>query len=222
MIDAARLIRAASDYRFLLDRGYPGKPSLKLIADHHRLTRIERNVLFRGVFASATSGQRRARLCRPEQAASLAVDGHNVLFTVANYLAGHSLFVATDGLLRDAGGAKSVFRNRELLGRAAREIAFALSAAGTAEIAVYLDEPLTHSADHRALLERALAEHDVSGRCLLSVHADSAVVEAAAEVTATSDSTIIDRLTGSVWDLSRAALEAAHQPSFFDIEHALE
>ena len=108
------------DYRLLLDRGYPVKATVQLVGNRHGLERAERIVLFRGVLDRDRSALIRSRtLARLPGEASLAVDGYNVLFTIANYMKGHPLFVATDGLLRDAGGAHGRFGTEEVFGKAA-------------------------------------------------------------------------------------------------------
>ena len=40
---------AARDYRFLLNRSYPQKASIKLVGDRYQLSGQERSVLYRGV-----------------------------------------------------------------------------------------------------------------------------------------------------------------------------
>ena len=40
---------ACATYRILRERGYPEKATLKLVGDRHRLSRIQRNCMFRGV-----------------------------------------------------------------------------------------------------------------------------------------------------------------------------
>ncbi len=52
---------AVRDYRFLLDRSYPQKASIKLVGDRNQLTGQERSLLYRGVSdrisAGLTAGQ---------------------------------------------------------------------------------------------------------------------------------------------------------------------
>ena len=53
---------AIEDFRYLKNRNYPDKAALKLVSDHHRLNATQRNCLFRAVFSSSDSRQRRAKL----------------------------------------------------------------------------------------------------------------------------------------------------------------
>ena len=99
------LFDAIREYRWLLDRGYPDQPSIKLVGDRRRLTREQRGILYRGVFSAADSSRRAGRRVSPPTsdcvaapAADLLIDGHNVLFTIHNYLMGRPVVLATDGL----------------------------------------------------------------------------------------------------------------------------
>lgn len=226
---------AAGDYRWLLDRGYPDQPAIKLVGDRYRLTRDERGMLYRGVFGSADSIRRARRLVLgvdhmattgtttsedPHELPGLTVDGYNVLFTVWNCLAGRPLVAATDRFVRDIGGTRSRLPRDERFTRLAGILCDTLQALPTGTISLLLDEPLPWSREHAATLRRVWHERRESG---LRVRQDF-MVETEAGVDAriartptgwiaTSDTGIIDRCSLPVLDLGgyivRNSLRAA-------------
>jgi hypothetical protein len=65
------VVEAARDYRFLLDRGYPRKPSLDLVAARYMLDRKEKMLLYRCVHSSKDAGLVRGKLLPPSGILSL-------------------------------------------------------------------------------------------------------------------------------------------------------
>ncbi|MGZ3514587.1 MAG: DUF434 domain-containing protein, partial [Thermodesulfobacteriota bacterium] len=55
------LQKAARDFRFLLNRGYPRKAALELVGNRYGLTSDERHLLHRGVFSDSDSESRRKK-----------------------------------------------------------------------------------------------------------------------------------------------------------------
>jgi hypothetical protein len=205
------LLRAARDYRWLLDRGYPETASLKLVGDRHRLDKDERLVLFRGVADGAASEKRAARLCE-SAGRTLLIDGYNEVYTVMHYLAGRPVFIATDGLVRDAGAAHGRVSDQVLFDRATSILARALAPLGLREAVAWFDAPVPHSADHARNFQAALVAEGINGRAQVERSADGPLkVAEAGTAVATSDSAIVDALsvTTIVFDAARAAIEAA-------------
>lgn len=95
--------KAASDYRYLLNRKYPPKPSLKLTADRYRLSGTERTILFRGIFSESEAEARKAKKVQCINGETLHIDLINVLVTLTNYHLGRFMFIGMDGFLRDDG-----------------------------------------------------------------------------------------------------------------------
>ncbi|OGP71360.1 MAG: hypothetical protein A2Y80_08775 [Deltaproteobacteria bacterium RBG_13_58_19] len=72
---------AATDFRYLLSRGYSRPAALALVGDRYQLDHTARQILHRGVFAPEVAQARRAklRLLRDLPGQPLGIDGHNVL-----------------------------------------------------------------------------------------------------------------------------------------------
>ena len=213
------LVRAVRDYRFLLDRGYPGGPSRSLVGDRYRLTRSERAVLYRGVHSSSESERREIKRCAMEAAwpRALWVDTLNVVYTVAAYRQGRPVFIATDGWLRDAGEAHGAVLAGSMFDEVIALLDAHLSRAASG------NGPTVFLVDEHADIAQELASGLISsvhmvmdGRAVVQTSAsvDRQLVDAGCEVVATSDSQIIDRCAGAACDLPRDLLETRFKKQF--------
>ncbi|MFW6288790.1 MAG: DUF434 domain-containing protein [Spirochaetota bacterium] len=198
------LVPAATDYRWLLDRGYPDQGALRLVGDRYRLSGTERNTLFRGVFSLVDSTRRAARIAEPREG-DLTVDGHNVLFTIWNCIAGRPMVLATDGFVRDIGGTRSRLPHDERFDRVARHLCTTLAVLPTGRVTVLLDDPLPWSREHAGVIERIWNEVSDGPSEALVVRTERSVdatVAATREgLIATSDTAIVDRCGVPVADL---------------------
>ncbi len=217
---------AARDYRLLLDRGYPSAASIKLVGDRFSLDKEARTVLFRGILPEALSAAIAARVVRAlPTGARLAVDGYNILFTLFNYRRGHPLFIGTDGLVRDAGGAHGRIPDPELFLECAGTVVARLGELGVSEVEFYLDAPVSGSGAHAAALRDLLARTGVPGRVELAASADGPVRDfdvgfAAGQAegfAATSDSAVAAAARSPVFDLARDILEIRYGAVFPDL-----
>ncbi|HWR12486.1 MAG TPA: DUF434 domain-containing protein [Rectinemataceae bacterium] len=209
---------AARDYRLLLDKRYPIEASIKLVGDRYRLDKEERVALFRGVLPgdlSRANAERRTAFL--PAGARIAVDGYNVLFTIINYLRGHPLFVSTDGFLRDAGGAHGRIADTAQFFEAIEELCANVCLLGTAEAVIYLDAPISRSADHAGALRRALASRGIAGDAILVPDADNFVASSLSDVVCSSDSGVIAKARVPVFDLARNILEIRYCAKFTDL-----
>jgi hypothetical protein len=213
--------QAIEDYRYLKNRGYPDKAALKVVGDRWRLGTLERNCLFRAVFAEADCQLRRAKLVSPTAVAGrpLGVDWYNVLITVESYLRGFPVFLADDGLLRDSSGVHGSYRAGKVTGTAMAAIMAGLERIGLKSLELYLDSPISHSAamaeELRELIAGRLA---IPFTVTLSPSADYPL-KSFEGVVATSDSSIIDREgVKEVLDLARFALESGYRARLPGVE----
>jgi len=211
---------AIDDLQEFRRRGYPDDTSRAVVADRRELNTPERSALYRGVLSPEASRFRRSRLVAidgGDARLSVLADGHNVVYTVANYLLGVPLYVATDGLLRDTGEihgnplpARIAKRSIGLVWRALD----ALPAVQAAEI--FLDRPLEGNGGIGEELDRTNPD---PARFLVSIvpSADRALVDRSRDagighVIATSDGGIIDRTDAPVFDLARFLLDRRYAP----------
>jgi hypothetical protein len=204
--------QAIEDYRYLKNRRYPDKAALKLVGDRWRLGTLQRNCLFRAVFADEDCRLRRGKLVEPAAATgrSLGVDWYNVLITVESYLKGFPIFLADDGLLRDSSGVHGSYRAGKVTGPAVSAILEALRRIDLKGLELYLDAPISYSgAMAEELRARIAGQLAIPFTVNLSPSADYPL-KSFDGVIATSDSSIIDREgVREVLDLARCVLEAS-------------
>mgnify|MGYP000471042796 CR=1 FL=1 len=206
---------AVRDYYLFINRGYPTKGVLKLVGDRFRLSGEERNILYRGVVSKEVAERRQARRVPlpggVRGGGTITVDGHNVLFTLVNYLQGRTSFVAVDGYLRDSGNPTRRVRAGAEFDRAARELGSYLHALEPARINVIFDEPVTYSKDHVGHVRTLWEELDLSQRSELFLvpSADQEIKQSEADVLATTDSTLIDATSAPIADVARWIVEEA-------------
>ncbi len=214
---------AINDYRFLLDKGYPVHATLKLVGDRYRLNKQERMVLFRGILDSTMSMTilRRILSVLPDQA-RLGIDGYNVLFTLINYRRGHPLFIATDGLLRDVGGAYGRIEREEDFQWAIQLLATWLCLQDLAEVTIFLDAPVSHSGEHRSYLKQHLQEKGIPATVYVADSADPPLKTYTGTAVASSDSTIAYNATSPIFDLARAILEQNYHTNFTNLSMLLK
>lgn len=215
-MDISHQFRAAClDYRYLLDRGYPDQGVLKLVGDRYRLSRVERAMLLRGVFSQADSVSFAERRLRgrpvPEP---LWIDGFNVLFTIANYLAGRPLVLATDGFVRDIGGTHNRLPLDGRLDRVVIALIAAVREIGVERCEVLFDRPVAWSIEHA----RHLADCAPEFSCRAIDRVDETLIVTGRGSLATSDTGIISRTGLPVFDLAGLALRGSFAPQFIDLQ----
>lgn len=227
-----KLSQAIRDYRLLLDRAYPVQGTLKLVGDRYRLTKEERIILFRGVLDKDTSTAIQARLLmQAPQNAEIAIDGYNVLFTLINYRRGHPLFIGTDGLLRDAGGAHGRIQRDQDLAEAEALLLWGLESQGIRGATVFFDSPIPKSAHHAQELSEAAREKKLNLQAIVVPSADPLVRDFTGSTEApfhhnpadngevryciaSSDSAIACRSRLPIFDLARDILQKRFDTQF--------
>ncbi|MDF1568447.1 MAG: DUF434 domain-containing protein [Spirochaetaceae bacterium] len=201
------LRQASSDLRWLYDRGYSRSASVKLVGDRYQLDRKDRLLLFRGVSSTAASSRRNQLIVGPSalKGHSLAVDGHNVLLTVANYIAGIPVFEADDGIIRDIGALHGRVHAEAVMRRSLDLVSETLKSLDQTSLFIAFDSPVSHSRDHAGYLRERTAMRSIT--IAVTPSGDKAIRERNLEFVATSDSALIETLGRGVLDLARLILE---------------
>jgi hypothetical protein len=198
---------ACAEFKYLREKGYPEKATLKLVGDRHRLTRVQRNSMFRGIVVESVAVPRRNKIVLPEgvRGSSLGIDWYNVLITLESYLRGSAIFISDDGIVRDSSETHGSYRSSELTVRVLQEIAGELEVMAPSRIDVFLDAPIAFSglmADEvRLMLARIPCTAEVS-----VVHSADYPLKGYDGIVATSDSVILDSAQ-RVIDLPRSILQ---------------
>ncbi|MCX6584332.1 MAG: DUF434 domain-containing protein [Candidatus Aminicenantes bacterium] len=202
---------ASKDYFFLLNKEYPETTTLKLVGDRYRLTGLQRNILFRGITSREKTASRKAKISGDLKNKKLYVDGYNVLFTIMNYLLGKTIFIGSDGMLRDAGAAYGTIEDETFFYKAVDVLFDFIKKSGVQAVVIYLDGPMPGSASHSKELEKKMTGAGIAGKIVRAKTADGELIKINDGIIATSDSGIIDAAGCKVFDLARNALEANYR-----------
>jgi len=209
--------QAARDYSFLLDNGYPERPTLKLVGDRYRLTHPQRTVLFRGMTSTGNARSRQSKITREPKGKKLYVDGYNVLFTIMNYLLGKTVFISRDGFMRDSGGTYGGIEDETFFYKAVDLLFDFIKAIEVKPVIIYLDLPVSGSASHKNELERRMRRAEIEGEVVLAKPVDAQLKGKTDGIVATSDSGIIDAVDCRIFDLARRCLEKNYEPDIPDL-----
>jgi hypothetical protein len=185
---------AASDFCWLLNRGYASNSSLKLVGDRYRLSARQRTAVARSVCSDSELARREGRRLDPARVAdrSLWLDGYNVLTTVEASLGGAVVLIGRDGTYRDMasmhGSYRKVAETRPALGLIGRTCA----ELGIAACHWYLDRPVSNSGRLKTLMAEVAADAGWTWHVEL-VHDPDPILVQTDRVVATADSMILDR-----------------------------
>jgi hypothetical protein len=201
------LREAATDYCWLLNRGYPPVATLSLVGNRFRLDQRQRMAVAR--FA-CTDAQREDRVARQLAVAvmrgrALLLDGFNVLTTVEAALAGAVVLVGRDGTFRDLAGMHGTYRKVEETTPALELIGRTLAEWGVGPCRWWLDSPVSNSGRLKAAMLASAHAHDWPWTVELANNPD-AVLKQSAEPIATADSVILDEC-GAWVNVAREVVE---------------
>jgi hypothetical protein len=188
------LQKAAQDFRYLLNRGYPRKPSLELVGNRYQLTFDERHLLHRGVFADVDVQRRLSKkiLLKAIKNQDLAIDGYNVLITIEASLSGRSLILGDDGFIRDISGLSGNYRRSEKTEEALLLIFNALKRVKPRHTLFLFDAPISKSGELAREIRRRLKKEGIPGNAQ-AMKVPEKILIGFSGVVATTDTAIIDQ-----------------------------
>lgn len=194
MIKSKYLQEAAEDFRYLLNRGYPRKPSLELVGNRYQLTFDERHLLHRGVFSDEDSIWRKGRKIPFYQIRDrdLAIDGYNLVITLEAGLSGLPLILGDDGFIRDISGLSGNYRRSEKTEEALLLIFNALKRVKPRHALFLFDAPISKSGELARKIRRRLKKEGIPGNAQ-AMKVPEKILIGFSGVVATTDTAIIDQ-----------------------------
>jgi hypothetical protein len=188
------LRKAARDFHYLLNHGYPRKASLELVGNRYQLFSDQRQLLHRGIFSDSDSKSRRKRKISIERirGKDLAIDGYNVIITIEAGLSGRPLILGSDGFIRDISGLSGNFRRTSKTEEAIRLIIKTLRKMKPQHTLFLFDAPISKSGKLAQEVRDFLKKANLSGDAQ-AVRVPEEILIGFPGVIATSDTAIIDQ-----------------------------
>lgn len=141
------------------------------------------------------------------------MDGHNILFTLINYRRGIALFIGSDGMLRDAGGAHGKLPAGESFSEEVELLTNYITGLRLKEVRIFLDAPIPGSGILAAQIRSRLRERRAAAFITVKTapSADPLIRDSSEGCIASSDSAVILSAQLPVFDLARAILEKRYK-----------
>ncbi len=206
---SSRIVEAARDYKYLLNRGYPASSSLNIVVTRYRMSRVERSLLLRCVHRDEYVAKvLRSVVSRDTISGSnLLIDLLNVSTTLIAFLEGECLYKCDDGIIRDLGGSRYWRGRRERALEAIDLIRDHLIAVKPVKIYLVLDRLAPMSGEILKNAEKIFRESGFNIEGILADRADKKIIELSRGledligVVATSDSLILEK-ADQIYDLA--------------------
>ncbi len=186
--------KAAKDFQYLLDRGYPRKASLELIGNRYQLDSSQRHLLHRGIFSKKDSKSRLKKkiLLKALKGNSLAVDGYNVLITIEAGISKRPLILGNDGFVRDISGLSKNYKKSKTTIKALKLIFKILNKVKPSYTLFLFDSPISRSGELASDVRGFLKKEGLSGDAI-AIKVPEDILIGFPGIVATSDTAIIDR-----------------------------
>jgi hypothetical protein len=194
IVKPQNLQKAAEDFRYLLNRGYPRKTTLELVGNRYGLTSDKRHLLHRGVFSSSDSQARQKKKISIQEVRNkdLAIDGHNVLITIEAGLSRRPLILGDDGFIRDISGLSGSFKKTESTEKAIQFIIHTIKIIKPRQTLFLFDAPISMSGELAQEVRSQLKRENLLGEAM-AVKVPEKILIGFPGIIATSDTAIIDQ-----------------------------
>ncbi|MDO9269143.1 MAG: DUF434 domain-containing protein [Methylobacter sp.] len=188
-----RLRDAVYEFCWLLDRGYARHSVIRLVGDHHQLTKRQRLAISRAACSSSNRELRKATCLRMEQTKDrqLVIDGFNLLISVETAMAGGLVLRCCDGCIRDIASIHGTYRLVHETRQAIELIGNVLQAFSPASVLWLFDKPVSNSGRLADMVRDIAKVHCWNWQAELIGNPDQ-VIRNSGKVAITSDSAILD------------------------------
>jgi hypothetical protein len=194
MLKSEDLRKAAEDFRYLLNRGYPRKAALEMVGNRYQLLSDERHLLHRGVFSDRDSASRQKKKIpvRRIQNQALVIDGYNVLITIEAAFSGRPLVLGDDGFIRDISGLSGNFKKTDKTNEALQLIFDFIKRVKPRKTLLLFDSPISRSGELAQEVRDGLKRENLSGDAM-AVRVPEKILIGFPGMIATSDTAVIDQ-----------------------------
>jgi hypothetical protein len=202
MLNSEDLQKAAEDFRYLLNRGYPRKAALEMVGNRYQLLSDERHLLHRGVFSDRDSASRQKKKIpvRRIQNQALVIDGYNVLITIEAAFSGRPLVLGDDGFIRDISGLSGNFKKTDKTDEALQLIFDFIKRVKPRKTLLLFDSPISRSGELALEVRSRMQTENLPGDAI-AVRVPEKILIGFPGMIATSDTAIINQ-SNKVVDLA--------------------
>ena len=189
-----RILEAAEDLRYLLNRNYNRDQALTFVGDHYKLHKEERFILYRAIYSQKEVRERKEKTISFEelQGKTLTIDAYNVIIVLETMLKGKELIESDDSFVRDISGVFGKHKITKTTRQAISLIMQALKQNPPKKTLIFFDSPVSKSGELAAITRKKMEEYGINGTAQVVKQADNAVIRRG-EVAATSDSVILQK-----------------------------
>ena len=147
----AKILSAANDARWLMNRGYSAESAITFTSNHYLLTSRQRMAIFRSILNDEDKTTRfKKEILKP--GTDVLIDGLNIIITLETALS-HSLVLrGDDGVLRDVAGLHGTYRIIDKTAKAIKLILQTLSNLDVRNATFILDKPVSNSGSLKQLI----------------------------------------------------------------------
>ena len=147
----AKILSAANDARWLMNRGYSAESAITFTSNHYLLTSRQRMAIFRSILNDEDKTTRlKKEILKP--GTEVLIDGLNIIITLETALS-HSLVLrGDDGVLRDVAGLHGTYRIIDKTAKAIEQILQTLSNLDVRNATFILDKPVSNSGSLKQLI----------------------------------------------------------------------
>lgn len=186
------LKKAATDIRYLLDKGYPPKSAVGFVCDHYRLDGDSRHILSRTVIAGPICEKRRQKFlpCDKIRGEDIIIDGYNIIIGVEAILEKKAI-LCDDGVVRDIKGVSRNFRTSGNTHKAIELILLFLKEKSPSQVYFIFDSQISRSGVLAKMLCENIVGSGLKGNANTSRHVDHDL-KVSHNIVASSDGVIID------------------------------
>ena len=147
----AKILSAANDARWLMNRGYSAESAITFTSNHYLLTSRQRMAIFRSILNDEDKTTRlKKEILKP--GTEVLIDGLNIIITLETALS-HSLVLrGDDGVLRDVAGLHGTYR---IIDKTAKTIELILQTLSNLDVryaTFILDKPVSNSGSLKQLI----------------------------------------------------------------------
>jgi hypothetical protein len=187
---------ANAELSWLLSHGYAMTSSLKLVGDHHGLSKRQRVALSRVACSDQSRDARQAKCLSVQQlkGQEVIIDGFNLLITIEAALAGGVILICRDGCTRDLASVHGTYRSVIETQKAICLIGEVLETLQPQSVEWLLDKPVSNSGRLAQKIRAEAVEYGWPWHVDVTFNPDTDI-SASEKIAMSSDSSILDNVS---------------------------